>query len=175
MNKKICLSQLGIGFGTKEEYREFEELIQEELEVRIGMRISKGMSEEMLEEFDRICDPAEVASWLKKNRPDYVEQTTEAYKQMKQELLQYRDRIKGRISTPELNESGILVDNLDMRVDTRQRLKKAGIYTYGEMASIGDLSTVDTLSPKNIREIGEIIDFVKKEGIEDLIIASPGI
>ena len=50
--------------ASAEEYKE-------ELEVRIGERISKGLSEAQLNEFDLISDQAEATRWLERNRPDY--------------------------------------------------------------------------------------------------------
>jgi len=46
---------------------------QEELEVRIGERISEGVSREKLDEFDRITGQSEATRWLEENRPDYRE------------------------------------------------------------------------------------------------------
>ena len=68
----------------------------------------------------------------------------------------------------------MLIDELDMRIETRKDLKKAGIFTYGEMASM-DLCEVDTLSPKSIQEIEKFIDFVRKEGIEKATIVRPSV
>ena len=45
--------------------------LQEELEVRIGERISEGLSNVQLAEFDACKTQAEVAEWLRTNRPDY--------------------------------------------------------------------------------------------------------
>lgn len=41
--------------------------------MRIGARISDGLSEEQLAEFDLISDSYEAAQWLVENRPDYRE------------------------------------------------------------------------------------------------------
>lgn len=45
--------------------------LQEELEVRIGKRISEGLSNVQLAEFDACKTQAEAAEWLRTNRPDY--------------------------------------------------------------------------------------------------------
>lgn len=48
------LHKMGVEFETFELANEFSDFIEEELEVRIGERISKGLSSEVLDEFDRI-------------------------------------------------------------------------------------------------------------------------
>ena len=66
--------------ATAEEY-------QEELEVRIGERISEGLPEELLDEFDRIDDPDEATAWLERNRPDYREIVEEENRKMKAAIV----------------------------------------------------------------------------------------
>ena len=58
------LVRAGIKFKDAEDQKRFEELITEELEVRIGEKISATMSEEQLQEFDKITDPTEAKKWL---------------------------------------------------------------------------------------------------------------
>ena len=66
--------------ATVEEY-------QEELEVRIGERISKGMPKELLDEFDRIDDPDEAHAWLERNRPDYREIVADETRKMEAAIV----------------------------------------------------------------------------------------
>ena len=168
------LWKIGIGFRTEQETWEFESIIKEELEVRIGQEISKALDEELLSEFDRIHDPAKASAWLNKHCPDYRKRVVTASNEFKREILRHRDQIADRVVTSILKENGVLIDELDMRIETRKDLKKAGIFTYGEMASM-DLCEVDTLSPKSIQEIEKFIDFVRKEGIEKATIVRPSV
>lgn len=55
----------------KSVYTSPKDPLQEELEVRIGERVSEGLSKKQLAEFDACKTQAEVAEWLRKNRPDY--------------------------------------------------------------------------------------------------------
>ena len=67
------LQEMGLQAMPEDQKKAFLEYVQEELEVRIGERIAKGLSEAQLHEFDLITDPREAALWLEKNRPDYRE------------------------------------------------------------------------------------------------------
>lgn len=90
------LQEMGLSAMPEDEKRKFLDYVQEELEVRIGQRISKGLSETQLNEFDMITDPTEAANWLQKNRPDYREIVTRTIAEMKEEIRQNRAKlIKG--------------------------------------------------------------------------------
>ena len=65
------LQEMGLSAMPEEEKQRFLDYIQEELEVRIGERISRGLTEVQLNEFDMITDTNEARKWLEKNRPDY--------------------------------------------------------------------------------------------------------
>ena len=76
--------------GQKQEFLDY---IQEELEIRIGERISKGLTEVQLNEFDMITDQAEATKWLEKNRPDYREIVTRTIEELKQEIRLNRSKL----------------------------------------------------------------------------------
>ena len=58
---------------SPEEAAVFKQHVQEELEARIGERITDGFSNEKLEEFEKIIDdvPGFVDNWLMINVPDF--------------------------------------------------------------------------------------------------------
>ena len=87
------LQEMGLGALPEEQKREFLEYAQEELEVRIGERISKGLTEVQLNAFDQITDPAEAAKWLAQNRPDYREIVNRTIEEMKSEIRANRARL----------------------------------------------------------------------------------
>lgn len=89
------LQEMGLSAMPEEQKREFLDYIQEELEVRIGERISKGLTEEQLAEFDAITEQAEAARWLEKNRPDYREIVTRTVAEMKEEIRANRAKLVG--------------------------------------------------------------------------------
>ena len=91
-NEKF-LQEMGLSAMPEQEKQAFLRYVQEELEVRIGERISKGLTEEQLMEFDAISDPLEAARWLDKNRPDYREIVDRTIEEMKAEIRANRARL----------------------------------------------------------------------------------
>ncbi len=89
------LQEMGLSAMPEEQKKRFLAYIQEELEVRIGQRISKGLTETQLNEFDMINDPEEAAKWLEKNRPDYREIVNRTIEEMKAEIRANRQRLVG--------------------------------------------------------------------------------
>lgn len=87
------LQEMGLQAMPEEQKQAFLDYVQEELEVRIGARIAKGLTEIQLNEFDQITDPAKAAEWLEKNRPDYREIVTQTIEDMKQEIRANRAKL----------------------------------------------------------------------------------
>ena len=89
------LQEMGLQAMPEDQKQKFLDYVQEELEVRIGERISKGLTEVQLNEFDMITDPTEAAKWLEKNRPDYREIVTRTIEEMKDEIRANRAKLVG--------------------------------------------------------------------------------
>ena len=89
------LQEMGLQAMPEDQKQKFLDYVQEELEVRIGERISKGLTQTQLNEFDMITDPAEAASWLEKNRPDYREIVNRTVEEMKEEIRANRAKLIG--------------------------------------------------------------------------------
>lgn len=87
------LQEMGLSAMPEDQKQEFLDYIQEELEVRIGERISKGLTEVQLNEFDQITDQAEAAKWLEKNRPDFREIVSRTINEMKDEIRANRAKL----------------------------------------------------------------------------------
>lgn len=87
------LAEMGLAAMPEEQKKDFLAYIQEELEIRIGERISKGLSEAQLNEFDMLTDQMEMAKWLEKNRPDYREIVARTIAEMKDEIRANRERL----------------------------------------------------------------------------------
>ena len=87
------LQEMGLSAMPEEEKQKFLDYIQEELEVRIGERISRGLTEVQLNEFDMITDQAEATKWLEKNRPDYREIVNRTIEEMKAEIRANRNKL----------------------------------------------------------------------------------
>lgn len=84
---------MGLSAMPEDKKQDFLNYIQEELEVRIGERISKGIDEEKLKEFDAITSTDEAAKWLEKNRPDYREIVSRTIEEMKQTIARNRSKL----------------------------------------------------------------------------------
>lgn len=87
------LQEMGLQAMPEDQKQAFLDYVQEELEVRIGERISKGLTEAQLNEFDMITDPAAAAKWLEKNRPDYREIVNRTINEMKTEIRANRNKL----------------------------------------------------------------------------------
>ena len=89
------LQEMGLSAMPEEEKKRFLEYIQEELEIRIGERISRGLSEAQLNEFDMTTTLEEARAWLEKNRPDYREIVNRTINEMKEEIRANRNALIG--------------------------------------------------------------------------------
>ena len=87
------LQEMGLSAMPEEQKQQFLAYVQEELEIRIGERISEGLSEAQLEEFDHITDQAAAAEWLEKNRPDYRDIVDRTIAEMKEEIRANRSKL----------------------------------------------------------------------------------
>ena len=87
------LKEMGLSAMPESKKQEFLKYIQEELEVRIGERISKGLTDEQLKEFDSLTEAKDIADWLEKNRPDYREIVDRTIAEMKQAIAKNRDKL----------------------------------------------------------------------------------
>ncbi len=87
------LAEMGLSAMPEDQKQDFLDYVQEELEVRIGERISRGLTEVQLNEFDQITDQAEAARWLEINRPDYREIVSRTIAEMKEEIRANRSKL----------------------------------------------------------------------------------
>ena len=70
------LKELGLDQLPEEQRKPFLEHIYSELELRVGERLSQGMSDAQLDEFANIIDkvPGAVDAFLDKHAPNYTEE-----------------------------------------------------------------------------------------------------
>ncbi|MBR3180205.1 hypothetical protein IKF57_01600 [Candidatus Saccharibacteria bacterium] len=87
------LQEMGLSAMPEEQKQKFLDYVQEELEVRIGERISRGLTEAQLMEFDMLTDQAQITAWLERNRPDYREIVTRTVNEMKEEIRANRAKL----------------------------------------------------------------------------------
>ena len=78
------LADLGLDVLPPEQKQAFLQHIYEELELRVGTRLSDGLSDAQLEEFEKIIDrnQAVIDAWLAQYAPNYQED--EIFKRMQQ-------------------------------------------------------------------------------------------
>jgi len=89
------LQEMGLSAMPADKKQDFLNYVQEELEVRIGERISKGLTDAQLQEFDNIMGSEEATKWLQKNRPDYREIVNRCIAEMKEAIRQNRAALLG--------------------------------------------------------------------------------
>ncbi len=67
------LEEIGLNKLPEEQKKPFLQHIYDELELRVGTRLSDGMSDAQLEEFESIIDKKDevVSAWMTNNAPDY--------------------------------------------------------------------------------------------------------
>jgi len=78
------LQELGLDQLPEEQKRPFLEHIYSELELKVGTRLSDGLTDAQLEQFEKIIDRDEVAvnAWLAQYVPDYLQ--SEAFVRLQQ-------------------------------------------------------------------------------------------
>lgn len=80
------LADIGLNDLPDEQKQAFLQHIYEELELRVGTRLSDGLSDQQLEEFEKIIDrdQATIDGWLAAHVQDYT--NDEVFKRMQQAL-----------------------------------------------------------------------------------------
>jgi len=68
------LQDVGLGNLPDEEKKAFLQHIYDELELRVGTKLSEGLSEQQMNEFEAFVDRDEdkVRAWFEKNLPEYA-------------------------------------------------------------------------------------------------------
>ena len=68
------LQEIGLGNLPEEQKKPFLQHIYDQLEYRVGIRLSEGMSDAQLEEFEGIIDkkPEVVDGWIAQHAPGYA-------------------------------------------------------------------------------------------------------
>ncbi|TAH32366.1 hypothetical protein EYC58_03210 [Candidatus Saccharibacteria bacterium] len=68
------LQDIGLGDLPEDQRKAFLQHIYDELELRVGTKLSEGMSEQQMSEFESFVDRAEdkVRAWFAANMPDYA-------------------------------------------------------------------------------------------------------
>lgn len=90
------MTEVGLAEMPTTEKQAFMNHAEEELEVRVGQKISAGLSAKQIDEFSRIQDDdAATLSWLERNVPNFREIVMQVFQAFKQELTAERQTILG--------------------------------------------------------------------------------
>lgn len=90
------LQSLGLGGLPDDQKQAFLQHLYEELELRVGTRLSEGMSDDQLAEFEKLIDANDeqgALHWLEANRPNYKDVVADELEKLKQEVASNRDQI----------------------------------------------------------------------------------
>jgi len=89
------LASLGLGAMPKDEKDAFLNYIYDELELRVGMELSKDLSDEQLEQFEKLAASDEDAAlqWLEAHCPNYKTVVQQELDKLKEEIIASRDRL----------------------------------------------------------------------------------
>ena len=85
-----------VGLSELPDKEGFLSSLQSELEMRVGHRMSEGMSDAKLLEFDELAksgDAAAIQRWIRRERPDYKEIAREELEKLTSEVISRRDEI----------------------------------------------------------------------------------
>ncbi|HEU4715428.1 MAG TPA: DUF5663 domain-containing protein [Candidatus Saccharimonadales bacterium] len=85
------LKDLGLDQLPQDQKQAFLDHIYSELELRVGVRLSDGLSDEQLKEFESFVDrdDQKVQAWIAAHTPDY--RNDQSYQQLKQNAPQGAD------------------------------------------------------------------------------------
>ena len=92
------LASVGLSDMPDEHKKPFLEHLLEELEMRVGTRLSEGMSDDKLAEFEKLIEARDeqgALKWLETHRPDYKKVVSEELERLKKEVESSKDRILG--------------------------------------------------------------------------------
>ena len=104
------LQGLGLGDMPQDQKEAFLQHLYEELELRVGTRLSEGMSKEQLKAFEALIDSDDeegAMQWLQTNRPNYREVVAEELEKLRQEVMANKDQILG-------GDTGVSKDDLTL-------------------------------------------------------------
>ena len=90
------LEKVGLGEMAGDRKESFLESIQAELELRVGRKLSEGLSDARLLEFDELAkggDEKEIQDWIRVNRPDYKDVARSELEKLTREIAARKDEI----------------------------------------------------------------------------------
>ena len=157
------LARAGIEFDTPAETKLFIDIIQEELEVRVGRAIAKGKTQAQMAEFSR-CNDHAAETWLQRNCPNYKQIVLSVKHEFDSELRQYRNQIPGAHLPAMPFKKDTPLNSTWLSDVTCTCLQKAGLRTIADVADVKDLYEVTNLSREGRREVRELLTHIASAG-----------
>src|SRR5688572_25523010 len=89
------LQSIGLASLPNDQKESFLEHIFKELEIRVGVRLSEGLSDEQLGEFEKLhkTNPPNALLWLETNRPNFKQIVAAELSRLQQEIVSEKDKI----------------------------------------------------------------------------------
>ena len=88
------LENAGLGSLTPEQKQSLTQDIIKELEIRVGARLSEGMSDQELSEFEKISsNPQEAFDWLVKHRSNFAQVVSSEIEKIQEETANNKDKL----------------------------------------------------------------------------------
>ncbi len=89
------LQSIGLASLPDDQKQSFLEHIFKELEIRVGVRLSEGLSDEQLGEFEKLykSNPQDALLWLETNRPNFKQIVAAELARLQQEIVNGKDKI----------------------------------------------------------------------------------
>src|ERR1700738_5282463 len=92
------LQSLGLTGLPDDQKKAFLQHIYEELELRVGTRLSEGVPDDELQQLEKSIDANDdqaALKWLEEHNPDYKDIISDELEKLKQEIITNRDAILG--------------------------------------------------------------------------------
>ena len=152
------LWHLGISIKEKRRFNVFTEFLLEELEVRIGKKISEGLSEEQLLEFDLLKNQRETTEWLERNKPNYREIVNDEKYRMIWNILKNRKKVSDS-DTPDPPSLSRHIALLYLSEPSNKCLCDAGLIMLNDVIDYNNLlSIMDEKHKKEV--IFKLVDYL---------------
>lgn len=159
---KFDLWWLGITIQDQKKFEEFVEFVLEELEVRIGDRLSKELSNEELEEFDSIKNVSEAGEWLATHMPNCNDMICEEQYRLVWDMVKNRKKYSDvDVEDPLLLSEHIA--SLDLSQHNYKCLCDANLLKLKDVVDFNNLLSIkgmDSIHEKEV--IIKIVDYLFK-------------
>ena len=86
------LKEVGLSAMPEEQKRAFLEYVEDELDLRVGEKLTEGVSEEEIKAFEEM-DDIDALLWLKEHKPNFAEVVDQTINELKLEITSNRDKI----------------------------------------------------------------------------------